>query len=76
VSTRHRDDTILLVRRRLLSLLTARCGREEKTVLNPGAGARAEGAEFDLFGLFNMQDKNGKDCVIYLDELSYTAGDR
>jgi len=49
---------------------------EEKTVLNLAAGARAEGAEFDRFGLLNMQDNNGKDCVIYLDELSYTAGGR
>jgi hypothetical protein len=49
---------------------------EEKTVLNLAAGARADGAEFDRFGLFNMQDNNGKDCVIYLDELRYTAGER
>jgi hypothetical protein len=49
---------------------------EQKTVLNLAAGARPEGAEFDRFGLFNMQDNNGKDCVMYLDELSYTAGGR
>jgi hypothetical protein len=49
---------------------------DESCVLKLDAGARAEGAEFDRFGLFNMQDNNGKDCVIYLDELSYTAGDK
>jgi hypothetical protein len=36
-------------------------------------GARAEGAELDRFGVFNMQDNNGKDCVVYLDDLRYTT---
>ncbi len=50
----------------------------ESTTLNLAPGHKAQGAAFDRFGLFNMQDNNGKDCVLYLDDLSYTtaAGDR
>jgi hypothetical protein len=42
-------------------------------------GARAEGAVMDRFGIFNMQDNNGKDCEVFLDDLRYTtarSGDR
>ena len=50
----------------------------ETATLNLAPGLKAEGATFDRFGMFNMQDNNGKDCVLYLDDLSYTtaAGDR
>jgi hypothetical protein len=37
------------------------------------AGARAEGALMDRFGIFNMQDNNGKHSLIYLDDISYTS---
>jgi hypothetical protein len=37
-------------------------------------GARGEGAVMDRFGVFNMQDNNGKDCLFYLDNLRYTTG--
>lgn len=47
---------------------------DETFTLDLAAGDKAEGAEFDRFGLFNMQDNNGKDCEIYLDELEYNAG--
>ncbi len=36
-------------------------------------GARGEGAVMDRFGIFNMQDNNGKHCEVYLDDLTYTA---
>jgi len=29
----------------------------------------------DRFGIFNMQDNNGKHSIIYLDDLSYTSAD-
>ena len=50
----------------------------ESITLNLEPGHKAQGAAFDRFGLFNMQDNNGKDCVLYLDDLSYTTttGDR
>lgn len=47
---------------------------EERTTLDLDPGARAEGAEMDRFGIFNMQDNNGKDCLVYLDDLVYTTG--
>ena len=37
------------------------------------SGDKAEGATFDRFGLFNMQDNNGKHSVIYLDNIAYTS---
>lgn len=45
----------------------------ELYVMRLKPGDRALGAAFDRLGLFNMQDNNGKDCIIYLDELSYTV---
>ena len=39
-----------------------------------GNGAsEAEGASLDRFGIFNMQDNNGKHSVVYLDNLCYTS---
>ncbi len=37
------------------------------------AGARQQGAAMNRFGIFNMQDNNGKHCEVYLDDLVYTA---
>jgi hypothetical protein len=39
------------------------------------AGVRAQGAVMNRFGMFNMQDNNGKHCEVYLDDLTYTARD-
>jgi hypothetical protein len=36
-------------------------------------GVRREGAIMNRFGVFNMQDNNGKDCLFYLDDLRYTT---
>jgi hypothetical protein len=36
-------------------------------------GQKAQGATFNRFGLFNMQDNNGKHSVIYLDDIRYTT---
>ncbi len=36
-------------------------------------GGRKRGAVMDRFGMFNMQDNNGKDCLVYLDDLRYTS---
>jgi hypothetical protein len=47
---------------------------DRKTTLNLAPGARAEGARIDRFGMFNMQDNNGKDCLVFLDDLTYTTG--
>lgn len=45
-----------------------------KTVTVPvSAEDRRAGATFDRFGLFNMQDNNGKDCLLYLDDVTYTV---
>jgi hypothetical protein len=46
-------------------------GVSRTLVLEPGV--KAEGAILDRFGLFNMQDNNGKHSVVYLDNLCYTA---
>ncbi|MFN3650574.1 MAG: hypothetical protein ACK47B_13435 [Armatimonadota bacterium] len=52
--------------------LTVGLGAQSLTLpLEPGA--RAEGAVMDRFGVFNMQDNNGKACVFYLDNLRYTS---
>ena len=52
--------------------ITLTLGTQSQTLPLP-PGARAEGAVRDRFGVFNMQDNNGKDCVVYLDDLAYTA---
>jgi hypothetical protein len=36
-------------------------------------GHKAQGGTFNRFGLFNMQDNNGKHSIIYLDDISYTT---
>lgn len=36
-------------------------------------GDRKRGAVMNRFGVFNMQDNNGKECLSYLDNLSYTT---
>jgi len=52
--------------------VTLTFGAEFQTVtLAPDA--RHEGAVMNRFGVFNMQDNNGKDCVFYLDDLQYTT---
>jgi hypothetical protein len=55
--------------------VTVTLGARSATLPLP-AGARAEGAAMDRFGLFNMQDNNGKHCEVYLDDLTYTARPR
>jgi len=40
-------------------------------VLQPGA--KLDGAILDRFGVFNMQDNNGKHALIYFDDISYTS---
>ena len=47
-------------------------GRKRSITLE--AGAKKEGANLDRFGLFNMQDNNGKHALVYLDDLIFTAG--
>jgi hypothetical protein len=47
----------------------------ESETLNLSLDHRREGATFDRFGMFNMQDNNGKDCLVYLDDLTYTAAE-
>jgi len=46
-------------------------GQSRTLVLNPGD--KAEGAILDRFGLFNMQDNNGKHSIVYLDDLTFTS---
>lgn len=36
-------------------------------------GDKQEGANLDRFGLFNMQDNNGKHSIVYLDDLVFTT---
>jgi hypothetical protein len=52
--------------------ITVTLGGVSRTlVLYPGE--KAEGAVLDRFGLFNMQDNNGKHSIIHLDDLCYTS---
>jgi hypothetical protein len=37
------------------------------------SGHKAQGATLDRFGIFNMQDNNGKHSVVYLDDVVYTS---
>lgn len=46
---------------------------DQKQTVPLAAGVRKERAVMDRFGVFNMQDNNGKDCVVYLDDLRYTT---
>jgi hypothetical protein len=46
---------------------------DESQTLNLSSDHRREGATFDRFGMFNMQDNNGKDCLVFIDDLKYTA---
>ncbi len=32
-----------------------------------------DGASFNRFGIFNMQDNNGKEALVYFDDLDYTV---
>ncbi|HEU4753605.1 MAG TPA: hypothetical protein VFU47_10900, partial [Armatimonadota bacterium] len=52
--------------------ITLTFGAQSQTV-SLEAGARRLGAVMDRFGVFNMQDNNGKDCLFYLDDLRYTT---
>jgi hypothetical protein len=45
----------------------------ESTTLDLLPEHRAAGAAFNRFGLFNAQGNNGKDTVLYVDDLEYTA---
>ncbi|MEX0678695.1 MAG: hypothetical protein WD063_16570 [Pirellulales bacterium] len=47
---------------------------EKSTMLDLLPEHRAAGAVFNRFGIFNAQGNNGKDAVLYLDDLKYTAG--
>jgi hypothetical protein len=46
---------------------------DKSTTLDVPAEHRAAGAVFNRFGLFNAQGNNGKDTVLYLDDLEYTV---
>jgi hypothetical protein len=46
---------------------------DQSTSIDVLAEHRVEGALFNRFGLFNAQGNNGKDTVLYLDDLTYTA---
>ena len=48
-------------------------GQSRTLLLN--AGDRIDGAVMDRFGLFNMQDNNGKHSIVYLDDLTHYVGD-
>jgi len=52
--------------------VTATLGERSGTLELP-AGAKEEGAILNRFGIFNMQDNNGKHCEVYLDDLVYTV---
>lgn len=47
---------------------------EKSTTLDFLPEHRAAGAVFNRFGIFNAQVNNGKDAVLYLDDLKYTTG--
>ncbi len=36
-------------------------------------GEKEQGAVMNRFGIFNMQDNNGKYCEVYLDDIEYTS---
>lgn len=46
---------------------------DRSTTLDLPPEHRAAGAVFNRFGLFNAQGNNGKDTVLYLDDLEYTV---
>ncbi|MBI4603234.1 MAG: hypothetical protein HY721_14870 [Planctomycetes bacterium] len=52
--------------------VTVALGSQSATLPLPAA-ARREGASMNRFGVFNMQDSNGKHCEVYLDDLTYTS---
>jgi hypothetical protein len=52
--------------------ITLTLGNKSVTLPLPPS-ARREGAIMNRFGVFNMQDNNGKDCLFYLDDLRYTT---
>ncbi|MEX0678804.1 MAG: PEP-CTERM sorting domain-containing protein [Pirellulales bacterium] len=55
-----------------LGTLTVTLDGDSRTItLEPGH--KAQGATLNRFGIFNMQDNNGKHAVIYLDDISYTS---
>jgi hypothetical protein len=55
-----------------LGTLTVTLDGDSRTItLEPSH--RAEGAVFNRFGIFNMQDNNGKHSAIYLDDITYTS---
>jgi hypothetical protein len=46
---------------------------DKSTTLDLSPEHRAAGAAFNRFGLFNAQGNNGKDTVLYLDDLEYSV---
>jgi len=55
-------------------VLTFHLGDQEQ-MLNLPTGARDEGAVLNRFGIFNMQDNNGKYCDAYLDDIEFTSAE-
>ena len=52
--------------------MTFQLGDQVQT-LNLAEGAREDGASLNRFGVFNLQDNNGKYCDAYLDDLEFTS---
>ena len=46
---------------------------DESETLNLKPGEREEGAVLNRFGIFNHQSANGKYCVVYMDDVEFTA---
>jgi hypothetical protein len=46
---------------------------DQSETLNLKPGAREEGAVLNRFGVFNAQGNNGKFCVVYMDDVEFTA---
>jgi hypothetical protein len=55
-----------------LGALTVRLG-DQTTALPLKPGEKEQGAAMNRFGIFNMQDNNGKYCEVYIDDIEYTS---
>ena len=42
--------------------------------LTLASGHKSEGATLNAFGMFNMQNENGKYAKVYIDDLLYSVG--
>ncbi len=55
-----------------LGSVTVTLGDQSSTIsLKPGE--KDQGAVMNRFGIFNMQDNNGKYCEVYLDDIEYSS---